>query len=781
MTKETPSSPPSVALAEQYLAEALQSVSEGFALYDAEDRLVLCNDKYREIYSDSAEILVPGTRFEDIIRFGARRNQYRKAQFDLEAFVRERLEQHRNPAGPIEQELGDGRWLLIEERRTSMGGIVGIRTDITELKRREKRLAEAEALLRGVTDTALDAVVIIDTAGNFIEFNPAAERLFGFRREEVLGRSMATLIIPETYRDAHNRGIRRYLATGKSKVLGQRLSLEAQNASGQVFPVELAVTAIELAGTRYFTATLRDISERVALEQALRDARDAAETASEAKSRFLAVMSHEIRTPLNGVMGALNLLGHTPDPAQHQSLVDAAESSGRALLDLLNDILDLSRAEADRLLLDEAPFSVADLVEEVVNIWRPAASGKGLRFAVDLEPEMPTRLMGDAGRLRQMLLNLVSNAVKFVEGGSIRVGIERADPGVRFSVEDEGPGISEDKLAALFQPFSQVDVGDEGSGLGLAIVKSFAERMGGAVGAENRDTVGSRFWFSVPLAAADGEEIRPSEDGRSTEEGAQILKTASGAPPRVLVADDAPINVKLARLMLERLGCVVDGAANGLEAVAAVRDRPYDLVLMDIVMPELGGLQATERIRALDPPIGTTPIIAVTANAFPEDVDQYLSAGMQACVTKPITLESISTAVKDVLKNARETASPAGVPQKTANSLPIRDQATIDTLAKEISAKALQEILEAFAEELHDQGPLLSEAVDAGDAEEVGRLAHRLVSSSQAFGAPSLAVIARKVERAGRSGSPETLALAKELQSCLEETRSAFQEFAAKA
>ncbi len=372
-----------------------------------------------------------------------------------------------------------------------------------------------------------------------------------------------------------------------------------------------------------------------------------AEAASLAKSRFLANMSHELRTPMNGVLGMASLMLETELSAEQRIQAETIRQSGEMLLSLLNDILDLSKIEAERIELEEVNFNVSELLESLTPFWQSQERAKNLKFSIEISPDVSSVVKGDPTRIRQILFNLVGNAVKFTEQGGVKLAVSQQERTggeleLRFDVADTGIGIEPEVQSQLFKNFTQADTSTTrkygGTGLGLAISRKLAELMGGQIGLESTPGEGSTFWFTVRCAKGDPKTIEVENDIADADSGAT---PEGGRPLRILIAEDDHVNQLVIRAMLEKTDHQIDIVGNGVEAVAAAMRAPYDLVLMDVQMPEMDGVTATEKIREMPGEAGKIPIIALTANAMVGSREAYLAAGMTDYLTKPIRPQTL--------------------------------------------------------------------------------------------------------------------------------------------
>ena len=521
-----------------------------------------------------------------------------------------------------------------------------------------------------------------------------------------------------------------------------------------------------------------DITDRKAAEAALREAtRDAeaaraeAERASAAKSEFLAAMSHEIRTPLNGILGYADLLLHeSAIQDEDRRRLELIHSSGAALLTVVNDILDFSKIEAGELTLDPVGFPLVAIVDSTVSIVRGSALRSGLRIDAQIDPALPSVVVGDPGRLRQVLLNLLNNAVKFTPDGSVTVTVQREGEGVapdggpgdvvRFAVTDTGIGIAPAQQERLFKRFSQVDGSISrrfgGTGLGLAISRHLVTLMGGEIGLESREGEGSTFWFRLVLPrsteAIDALRLGTAPSPPPPAKAARVVP--AGPPLRLLLVEDVPLNQELACAVLESQGYTVEVAGDGGEAIAAVglsvaEGRPYDLVLMDVQMPGVDGLTATRRIRALAPPACDVPIVAMTANVLPDQVAELREAGMDDHVGKPFRRADLfATISRWTAPGARRPARQDAPLRTTPVDPAVLDAAVLTDMETNFGTDQVGALLDLLANELSERF-----RPSETDRLQIAHDAHAMVAAAGLLGFVGLSSLCREVEAAAHAGA----------------------------
>jgi PAS domain S-box-containing protein len=750
-------------------------------------------------------------------------------------------------------------------------GMYAIYHDVSELQR-QKRYFEALVLNDPV------AVVIVDSDVTVKLWNPAAEKLFGYRKEEALGRNLDELI-------AFTDEVRAEALSYSGDVVGGKLvhSITKRNRKdGSFVDVEVSAVSVTLAGELLgYYAIYHDVTE-------LQRARREADAATEAKSAFLATMSHEIRTPMNAVIGMTGLLLDTELNSEQRDYAEVIRSSGDALLAIINDILDFSKIEAGKLELEHRPFELRECIEAALELIAMSASEKGVDLAYELDPRAPSGLVGDVTRLRQILINLLNNAIKFTDEGEVVLSVTVDDPDgrLRFSVRDTGIGIAEDRVGDLFESFSQVDASTTrrygGTGLGLAISKRLSELMGGTMWVESRAGEGSVFSFTIEaepaLAVARAFErgaaprlegkrvlvvddnatnrhilvrqteswgmrardtefpsealdwilrgdpvdvaildmhmpemnglmlaaemrrvrdsralplvmltslghrerdtgtvdfaayltkpIRPSQlfdvlmgvfgDGAGYDESrleSVDTELAKDLPLRILIAEDNSVNQKLAVSMLEKIGYRADVTGNGVEALEALERQPYDVVLMDVQMPEMDGLEATRRIHERWPGTERPYVIAATANAMQEEKQACFVAGMDDYLSKPIRIKELVAALgRTRPQGASEPSSERSLSQTADSNV---DAKALEVLRESFDDGLVAELIGTFLEEAPSLVETAKAAVEAPDSETLQRAAHTLKSNAATFGATSLADLCRELEGRGKAAEIE--------------------------
>ena len=562
-----------------------------------------------------------------------------------------------------------------EQLLVMMQVIGGQVAEFVRRREAEESLHQAEARQAAVVAAALDCIVAMDHTGRVVGWNPAAERTFGYTKDEAIGREMADLIIPPSLRERHRQGLVSYLAGGEGPVIGNRIEITGVRKGGDEFPVELTVTRLPSDGPPTFTGFVRDITDRktaererdrlLASEQRARAeaeaALNAAERANRLKDEFLATVSHELRTPLNAVLGWATLLrsGHT-DPDDLRQGLDTIERNARAQAVLIEDILDVSRIVTGKLRLDAKPMELAPVVEQAVESVRPAADAKGIRIEREIDPDAGF-VLGDTDRLQQVVWNLLSNAVKFTDkGGTVRVRVGRTESKAQVVVSDTGRGIPADFLPYVFDRFRQADATTTrqkgGLGLGLAIARHLVELHGGEVAADSPgEGMGATFTVRLPLRAVRHETpSAPTQQPTFDGSGMAAVRRATDCPPslrglRVLVVDDDQDARFLLTRVLENCEAEVTAVGSVAEAFAAMRGWTPQLLISDIGMPDEDGYALIRKLRTLEAQEdGYIPAIALTAYASTEDRRRAMTAGFQTHLAKPITPAELTAAVENL-------------------------------------------------------------------------------------------------------------------------------------
>jgi PAS domain S-box-containing protein len=546
------------------------------------------------------------------------------------------------------EHVGGARTWTIDEQNFAISTANLIAVAIADEHRREAlaRVAESDARAHLILDTAHDAFVGMDSHGVITAWNAQAQQTFGWTREEALGRNLADTIIPPAFREAHNRGMRRFLDTGDAPVVNRRLELRGLHRAGHEFPIEITITSpMPHDKGFFFGAFLRNIADRRERDDQLRLAKERAEAATRAKSEFLANMSHELRTPLNGVIGYAQVLqrDRALNPTQRETL-DAISKCGAHLLDLINDVLDLSKIEAGFVDIEAVPTDIAQLIIDLRQVLADSARRKGVILSTTVAMDVPGWIVLDGRHIRQILLNLLGNAVKFTSRGEVRLDIAAADGQLTFEVRDTGIGIEPEAIADIFDAFTQTKTGAAagGTGLGLTISQHLLRRMGAELRVESSPGVGSRFHFSLPLVVADDAAPKQEQTGAEPPLDARL---APGQHVTALVVDDSTVSRRILGSLLESAGFQVITATGGLEGIDVATGHRPDVIFMDVKMADLDGFTATRRLAA-DERTAHIPVIAVTASAFGDTRQGAKDAGCVAYLPKPVRAQAVFAALQ---------------------------------------------------------------------------------------------------------------------------------------
>lgn len=617
--------------------------------------------------------------------------------------------------------------------------------------------------LRAILDTAVDGIITIDSKGAIRAFNPAAERMFGWRADEVAGRNIR-MLMPEPDQSAHDGYLHNYQAGGQPKIIGTSREVMGLRRNGERMPLRLAVGRVQLPDELLFVGFVTDISERHALEASLREAAERAEQATAAKSSFLANMSHEIRTPMNSIIGFTELLLQSDLAPVQRNHLNTIRQSSRSLLRLINDILDTTKMEKGQLELEQTVFSLKALAMQVESSLRLGAHARNLTLTTHYAAGMPEYFRGDPLRLLQILTNLVGNAIKFTEQGGVDVLFACAGNGVRLQVRDSGIGMTPRQVESIFAPFTQADASISrrfgGTGLGTTIARQLAELMGGRIEVTSEPGRGSTFEVWLPLPEA------PPPDASL----AEPVPLCDLPALHVLIADDVPQNLELLSLTLESHGHSVVMARDGAEAVERYRNGSFDVALMDVHMPITDGLQATRLIRQHERTAGLRrmPIIALTASVMAEDRRAALQAGMDGFAIKPLDVPRLFEEIASVLDITGEPPAAAAAPAAaTLGAQPVIDWTRGLSLwgSEGRMTAALEQLLDTAAEKY----PVLAAVADEMDWETAAFNLHGLRGVAGNLALPQVAALAGDMEAMAKSGRrAEALALLPQLRAALQ-------------
>ncbi|WP_069300098.1 response regulator [Neptunicoccus sediminis] len=642
------------------------------------------------------------------------------------------------------------------------------------LQRRRLNMQSAEIRKAGkfhetILRASLDAIVVVDGSGKITDFNGSAEKVFGLNRADVIGNSLSQTILPERFRSAHESGMAHYTSAEESNIVDEgRLELVAVHADGHEFPVEVSISEAHSDDGRIFVSYIRDITQEKQNKEDLQAARDQALDAYREKSRFLAVMSHEMRTPLNGIISSLHLLRDDPLSERQERFVNLADHSSNVLLNHINDVLTIERLDSGETKSAKQVFLARDIAQGLIEVMRPLADEQNTSLLLDIEGE-EAFVLGEQRQIEQVLTNLLSNAIKFTASGEVTLGItsERVNLNelkLDFSISDTGIGISEEDLQTVFDDFvtaeSPYERTAKGTGLGLGIVRRLVESMGGELHFDSILGEGSIFGFSITLPIKD--EVAQPRDQAAAEDG-------PSAPTglKILVVEDNPINRELLGAMLERDGHVVSFATDGFEGVHVASKNVFDVILMDISMPNMNGIKATTTIKSSQGLSRNTPIYAVTAHAMPAEIAEFEKAGMEGCLLKPIRVEKLRAILSEISQDdpADAPSEPPMAPPNPTGATDIAPLLSPDQLRKMrevFGPEAMIDKVQAFLKE----GDLLIGAILNNtlgqDRETLQSSTHKLSGSCAMFGATLLRQTLTALETACKEGNEEAAAALQE-------------------
>jgi signal transduction histidine kinase/CheY-like chemotaxis protein/HPt (histidine-containing phosphotransfer) domain-containing protein len=743
------------AAARDLLSDAIESIPDGFIIYDAEDKFVLCNEQYKDILPILADCLEPGITYDKFRVMAEKRKQFTDA--DAAANRRATVEEHNNPSGrAILRQTNTGVWVQCKDQRTSAGGIVGVRTDVTEIKHAQEELARGKEILETTMNSIDQAISMVDGNHRIIAHNRRSAANIGVDPEFL----DTNPLWEDLVRKSADTG---WFEPGTDIEAIIQSQLELRSKPGPPITrrhrrpdgLEFEIWSQPLSDGGW-VQSVSDITDRLAAENILKQAEEDAEAAAEAKSEIIAMVSHEVRTPMNGVLGMARALLETGIDDEQRGFAETILRSGENMIFLLNNLLDSSKMEAGRLELEFLPFDPRAIVEEAVSVMGVRASEKNLRLFTEFEDGLPPALMGDGNRVQQILHNLVSNAVKFTSEGSVTIALKAGAIGkneirLEMAVIDTGAGISADAQNKLFTPYMQGSVATArlhgGTGLGLAICRQLADLMNGEVNFESSFGEGSTFRFIAPF------KIAESDAAPGVAASAKRAKPAAVETPalRILLAEDNDINRQVVVRMLEKQGHQVTVAVNGIEALAVFAAAEFDAVLMDRHMPKMNGLDATLHIRAMTGAKSSVPVIGVTAAVNKQEIETCLEAGMNDVITKPVDpndLEAALSAVADGgpsmgaqnVKFDREDEMP------DVGDEPILDPVRLNSLRADLGDAVAAKLAMEFRDVGHKLFEDLKRADTEGDAEAYQRSAHTLKSSVNVIGLFRLANTCRELE-----------------------------------
>jgi PAS domain S-box-containing protein len=730
---------------------ALENLEQGLIVVDEKGTLPVCNRRAMELLDLPATLMASNPNVTELITFQTERGEF----FDATEKMRSRL----TPQSPgetrnvHERKRPNGTILEVHTVPFAGGGVVRTYTDVTARRAAEAALRDSEARYRLLADNSTDMIFNLDLALVRRYVSPASFEILGYLPEDLLGQKSVNMIHPddvplveETYRAVLN-GRERASVTNRSRHRDGRWIW---------VQVELRLVRDKNGRPNGILGALRDVSAHKSAEDDAIAARKLAEQAAATQAQFLATMSHELRTPLNSVLGFAEIILDRSDLIPEiRRQVGLIQTSGAYLLTAVNDVLDFSKIEEGKLDIVPTVFSLFSLVDESISVVRESAERKHLNLVAQTDRNIPAYVSGDENRIRQVLLNLLNNAIKFTPSGRVALTVEYIgshsdQKQVRFEICDTGIGVPGDKLHRLFQRFSQVDGSTSreygGTGLGLAISKRLVELMGGEIGVESDVGDGSTFWFTLclpPATAAGTSNILSQTRGKNTR------------PLRILVAEDLDVNQEIVCSMLEASGHHVDMVSDGSDAVTAVETCKYDVVLMDIQMPGMDGVTATKHIRSLPEPARHVPIIAMTANVLRQQIESFRDAGMNGHVGKPLKRNDLLAAIeRSVSQPATLSLAPPAIPN---NSDVVLDAETFAAVFDLLGRQKVNALLGKLGAQLRSQ--LSGNPDNTEERAEIAREAHKLISTAGMLGFSVLSDRCARLETAALANQDDVTAV----------------------
>jgi PAS domain S-box-containing protein len=620
----------------------------------------------------------------------------------------------------------------------SVEEVSGMAHEITEKKLAEIALHESEEKFRAIFESFQDIYYRTKLDGTVLMISPSVSELTGYDPEEIIGRKIKEFYqYPKRNTDFERELLKNGTVKNYETTIKTKFGTFIQTISNVRIIFDKKGKPIEIEGVA------RDITSINQANEELKKAKELAEKSLKAKQLFLANMSHEIRTPMNGIIGMIDLMYNTPLNEVQKDYVSTIKKSSETLLNILNDILDLSKLEAGKMQLRPSAISLEVTIEKLLALFQNLANSKGIKLEYEIENTVPMYINADETRLLQILSNLTSNAIKFTDKGSVSIIVKKAgNKRIKFVVKDTGIGISKENVRLLFDAFSQIDDTSskayQGTGLGLAISKELCKLMGGTIGVKSKLGEGSIFWFTIEVHPVDKIELAKTLN----EETQNYLTKFENINPLVLLVDDNQVNQKVATEILKKMGAIVEVADNGMEAILKVIEKKYDLILMDIQMPVMDGITATKKIKDLRIK-ELAPIIAMTAYSMEDDKEKFINAGMDDYLPKPIKAEAIRKIIaKWVLKEEEEERKDKLVVQSTVEKLEIINIDTLNQLKLHLDDGMIGEVYESFEIETQE----LIQGIGGNDWEIIRANLHTLKGNASTLGLEEVAYWATLIE-----------------------------------